>query len=353
MAQAGVMEGREMTDVTLEPGEVLLVAARGAGEDRGLWLWSQGAEGWQGRLVDRVADLSSMAGHPVLPVVYGTAGEGQVVGWRIGAEGAVRMAEGPSGGQEPCHLAVDPAGQVLVVCNYASGTLGVQRLGPDGGFVGAADVVALTGSGPEVERQDAAHPHQAVFDGARLSVIDLGADLVRSYRLEMPQAGGGVLVEAGAVAVPPGTGPRHGVVLPDGRMAVSGELGESLLAGGEGGWSVTRSTALTGPGRARWERNYPGDIARSVDGRLVYLANRSHGSVATFDLSGDGPVMVGEIDTRVDWPQHLLPRDGALLVAGWDSGRVAVLALDKGVPVSAAPLFDCPAPGWLHLMRRG
>jgi 6-phosphogluconolactonase (cycloisomerase 2 family) len=342
-----------MTGVTLEPGEVLLVAARGTGEDRGLWLWSQGPDGWHGRIVDRVADLSSLAGHPTLPVVYGTDGDERVLGWRIDATGEARIAEGPSGGAEPCHLAVDPSGGLLVICNYAGGTLGLQRLGPDGGFVGAVDVVALTGSGPEVDRQEAAHPHQAVFDGARLFVIDLGADLVREYRLDLSRAGAGVLVEVGLVPVPPGTGPRHGVMLPGGRMAVSGELGETLIVGHPGDWGVVRSTGLTGPGRARWERNYPGDIARSGDGRLVYLANRSHGTVAVMDVTGAVAKMVGEIDTGVDWPQHLLVRDGALIVAGWDSGRVAVLTLEDGLPVQAATLFDCAAPGWLHVMRRG
>jgi 6-phosphogluconolactonase (cycloisomerase 2 family) len=347
-----------MGEVSLTEGEVLLVAARGVGEDRGLWQWTQGAGGWQGRLADRVADLSSLAPHPHLAVVYGTGGEGtegRLFGWRIGEGGAVRIADGPSGGTEPCHLAVDPDGQVLVVCNYVSGRIGAQALGPDGGFVGSVETVALEGRGPEVDRQEGAHPHQAIFADGRLWVIDLGADLVRRWRLDPYGQGAAMLVAEGEHPVPPGTGPRHGVMLPGGRMTVSGELGETLLCGSPeaGAWAVARSTTVVGPGRARWERNYPGDVAVSDDGRIVYVANRSHGTVAAFDVSGDMPVLRAEIDTGVDWPQHLLLRGDTLLVAGWDSNRVAVLRLDGGLPVAAAPLFDCPAPGWLVSLRLG
>jgi 6-phosphogluconolactonase (cycloisomerase 2 family) len=345
-----------MGDVRLTAGEVLLVAARGDGEDRGLWLWTQGAEGWHGRLAERVADLSSLAVHPHLPVVYGTGGvgaDGRIHGWRIGEEGAIRIAAGPSGGTEPCHLAVDPEGRVLVVCNYTSGRIGVQRLGSDGTFAGRVETIGLAGRGPELDRQEAAHPHQAIFADGALWVIDLGADLVRRWRLDGAGQGAAMLVADGEQPVPPGTGPRHGVMLPDGRMAVSGELGETLLCGspGAGNWAAVRATRLTGPGRARWERNYPGDVAASEDGRIVYLANRSHGTVAAFDVSATVPVLRAEIDTGLDWPQHLLRRGDALLVAGWDSHRVGVLRLEEGLPVAAESLFDCPAPGWLAAMR--
>jgi 6-phosphogluconolactonase (cycloisomerase 2 family) len=347
---------KAMGEARLSEGEVLLVAARGVGEDRGLWLWTQGAEGWQGRLADRVADLSSLAVHPTLPVVYGTGGEGaegRIHGWGIGEGGAVRIADGPSGGTEPCHVAVDPGGRALVVCNYVSGRIGVQALRADGGFEGGLETLSLEGSGPEVDRQEAAHPHQAILADGRMWVIDLGADLVRRWRLDSEGQGAAMLVADGEHPVPPGTGPRHGVMLPGGRMAVSGELGETLICGSPvaGAWEVLRSTTLTGPGRARWERNYPGDVAVSEDGRTVYLANRSHGTVAAFDVSGDAPVLRAEIDTGVDWPQHLLLRGEHLLVAGWDSDRVAVLRLEAGLPVSADALFDCPAPGWLASLR--
>lgn len=350
----------------LDAQEVLLVAARGAAavqgqiesqiEGQGLWMWREGATGWQGARIDRAPDLTALCGHPHLPLVYATAGtptEGRILAWHVGADGARPLGVADSGGAEPCALTVDPTGRLLIVTNYQSGTLALQRLGDDGRLDGPPALITLEGSGPERDRQEAAHPHQAFMAGDLLVVTDLGADLLRTYRVDPARPGAGALAAAGVTAMPPGSGPRHGVALPGGRLAVTGELGGTLLTGrpGAGDWAAVRSTAIDGPGRARAARNYPGDIARSADGRHVRCANRSHGTVATFDVSGPAPVLVAEIDTGTDWPQHIAPRPGALLVAGQDSGQVIALPLEGDIPQAPQRLFDCAGAGWLHVHR--
>lgn len=346
-----------MNDATLGKDEILLVASRGAEQQHGLWLWSQGPDGWVGRQLDTVRQLSSLTPHPKLPVVYGTAGveEGWLLAWHIDANREERLSASPSQGVEPCDLTVDPSGRLLVATNYTTSTLALQPLGPDGGFSGPLSLHKLSGSGPEVARQDDAHPHQAFFIGDTLVIIDLGADCVREFTVGFGASGAASLTQVRVTPVPPGTGPRHGVVLPDGRLAVSGELGENLITGPLGGtvedWQNIRSTRCTGPAKTRWERNYPGDIRRSPDGRHVYFANRSHDTLATFDVSELAPKLLSEIDTTVHWPQHIVVRDNHLLVAGWDSSRVIMLALDQAIPQSVVPLFDCAGAGWLHVHR--
>lgn len=334
--------------------EVLLVASRGIDQRHGLWLWKNHAGGWLGRQLDTVRQLSSLTGHPHLPVVYGTAGvgqEGTLHAWRIDKDEETRLSAGSSGGAEPCHLQVDPSGRLLTATNYNSSTLALQRLDENGAFTGPISLVALSGSGPEIERQDNAHPHQAFFVGETLIVIDLGADRVREFELDLDGPDGTLMREVRTTRVPPGSGPRHGVELPDGRLAISGELGENLIVGRLGkseDWDSVRSTRLSGPAKSRWARNYPGDISRSPDGRHVYLANRSYDTIATFDVSGPAPELVAEHDTTVHWPQHLLVRTDHLLVAGWDSSKVVAMPLRGGIPQSAEPLFECEGAGWLH-----
>ncbi len=114
-------------------------------------------------------------------------------------------------------------------------------------------------------------------------------------------------------------------------------------------WSNIPSTRQAGPGKTRWTRNYPGDIQRSLDGRHVYFANRSLDTVSTFDVSGAEPVLVNELDTQTQWPQHLLVTADHVLVAGWDSSTVKALPLADGVPTGVTHLFDCPGAGWLML----
>lgn len=339
---------------TLQPTQSLLVASRGKEARHGLTRWTQRDGRWVGEELATVVQLSALARHPSLPVVYGTSRqgmEGDIHAWRIEDAGAVTLGEKSSEGAEPCHLVVDPTGQVLIFTNYTTSTLGLQRLGADGGFEGPIALLKLSGGGPELERQDDAHPHQAFFVGDRLVVIDLGADLIREFAFDPAKPGADALVEVRTTAVPANTGPRHAVVLDDGRLAVSGELGSNLIVGrlGGNGWTDVKSTRLPGPGKTRWDRNYPGDIQRSPDGRHVYFANRSLDTVATFDVTGVTPVLVDERDTETNWPQHLLSTESHVLVAGWDSSAVKALVLEDGVPVAVEHVFDCPGAGWLLL----
>lgn len=339
---------------TLQPNQSLLVASRGKESRHGLTRWRQRDGKWDGEELATVVQLSALARHPSLPVVYGTSRqglEGDIHAWRIEDAGAVTLGEKSSEGAEPCHLVVDPTGQVLIFTNYTTSTLGLQRLGADGGFEGPIALLKLSGGGPELERQDDAHPHQAFFVGDRLVVIDLGADLVREFAFDPAKPDAKALVEVRTTAVPANTGPRHAVVLDDGRLAVSGELGSNLIVGrlGESQWADVKSTRLPGPGKTRWERNYPGDIQRSADGRHVYFANRSLDTVSTFDVTGTAPVLVDERDTETNWPQHLLATESHVLVAGWDSSAVKALVLEDGVPVAVEHVFDCPGAGWLLL----
>lgn len=346
-----------MNSKILESDEALLVASRGTADEHGLWLWREGDAGWTGRQIDTVRQLSSLAAHPSIPVVYGTAGveEGWLYAWHIDSRREERIAATQSMGVEPCDLTVDPSGRLLIAANYTTSTLALQKLGPDGAFDGPVSLVTLSGSGPDASRQEDAHPHQAFFKGETLIVIDLGADCVREFTLDFSKDNSEILTEVRTTPVPPGTGPRHGVVLEDGRLAVSGELGENLITGHLGGlaadWANIRSTLCTGPAKTRWERNYPGDIRRSADGRHVYFANRSYDTLATFDVTAAEPELVGELDTGVHWPQHIAVRHDCVLVAGWDSSRVVMLPLREGIPQHARPIFDCAGAGWLHVHR--
>lgn len=345
-----------MSNFGLAPGQALLVASRGTGREHGLIRWVQDDGQWRSTQLATVNQLSSLARHPTLPVVYGTSrvdDDGDIHAWRIEGAGATTLGEKSSQGGEPCHIVVDPKGHLLLFANYTSSTIGIQRLDAAGGFDGEVDLLRLKGTGPETERQEDAHPHQLFFVDDRLFVIDLGADLVREFAIDHSRAGAGALKETRQTRVPAGAGPRHGLMLPDGRLAVSGELGSCLLVGRPGDapetWANVASTLKTGPAKTRHERNYPGDIQRSPDGRFVYFANRGYDTITTFDVSGASPQLVSELDALVAWPQHLLATADHVLVAGWDSSAVRVLPLDQGCPSDARPLFDCAGAGWLML----
>lgn len=361
----------------------LYVASNGIGLRFGLYSAGRVDGAWHAELLASADELSALALHPTLSVIYGTAGArqrpGRIHAWRLEAgsaravDRAVRtavteLADLSSGGEEPCHLAVDPTGAVLAATNYGSGSIALWRLRADGTPNEPARLIQLLGSGPDPERQEAAHPHQLCFDGSRLYVTDLGADLLRIFAPRGVGRDLGDWLPAGDVPLPPGTGPRHLVLLPGRRIAISGELASTVVIGSTeaiqraigGGdsanqWQVLATSSYTGE-----PRNFPGDIERSADGRYVYIANRGADTVATVAInSSEGHTVGGSVSdsphaeiaaecaTSITWPQHLAVTGSKLLVAGRDSNTVVALPLDGGVPGAPRRLFDCPRPVWM------
>ena len=110
---------------------------------------------------------SYLAWHPNGRYLYavGEVQTGRVWAYEIDDSGRRLSVLGswPSGGEHPCHLAVDPSGTVLVVANYTSGSLAVHRIRPDGRLGEPTDVVQHGGSGPHPTRQQGPHAHMVHF----------------------------------------------------------------------------------------------------------------------------------------------------------------------------------------------
>ena len=112
------------------------------------------------------------------------------------------LNEVASGGEHPCHLALDRSGRFLAVANYTSGTFAVLPVSSDG-QLGAATVYTNRGSGPDAERQQGPHAHQVVFDPTNrlLFAVDLGADRTFIYQFD-PATGRLVAQDPPAAAAP-------------------------------------------------------------------------------------------------------------------------------------------------------
>lgn len=330
----------------------LFVAGRGAPPGAGLYRYHRTGGTWHGQQVAAVTDLAALAAHPTRRVLYGVAGtgDGALHAWSVSGAQVSEFDMTGTGGQEPCHVSVDPSGRFVVATNYASGTLTVQKLGADGSFQGPISLVHFSGNGIDAERQDGPHPHQAVFHDSMLHVVDLGTDLVRHFVVP-PADMTAAFNPAGITPLPPGTGPRHLTVLPDGLFVLSGELASTVLAGRPSRayqeWAVAPSTERTGPARTRHLRNYPGDIQSSPDGTRIHCANRGYDTIATFEVQDTSLRMISEREVHGAWPQHLLVTDEELFIAAWDSSLVTAMPLVDGIPQAPRPQFECQGASWL------
>ncbi|MDR1188551.1 MAG: lactonase family protein [Bifidobacteriaceae bacterium] len=270
-----------------------------------------------------VPDCCCLAPGIVPGVFHGVAGNehrpGVLVTFQVKHDGVRLVNETPSGGSEPCHLAVigEGAAATLAVANYSSGTVAFFPLGADGYPQAPSDVIALPSGGKGlVPRQDAPHPHfVARWPGDRGSaatlVVDLGSDQI--WRVS---GRGGQRQVSRFASLAPGTGPRHLAILGE-SMAVSGELSGQIAFGGPDAWNYGSATGVIGSGPV-----YPGDL-RALGTDRVAVANRGRGSVAVLKCDQHAPPeLIHEWVMPGSWPQQLWERDGRLLVVDRDGGRI-------------------------------
>jgi 6-phosphogluconolactonase len=187
-----------------------------------------------------------------------------------------------------------------------------------------------------------AHAHEARFlPGIRQVVsVDLGRDQLWFSRLD---ASGKKLVadRQRTLDLPPGTGPRHFVLHPNGEwMYVVNEPGNSVSVVHKtavGRW-VLKKTVSTLPAGFNG-KSYCAEIRITQDGRFLYVPNRGHNSMAVFSLENGGGSLrlMKNIPVHGDFPRFfILTTDGNyLLVANQKSDNLVVFRRDK----NSGPLY--------------
>lgn len=228
----------------------------------------------------------------------------------------------PAGGELPCHIAATSAA-AIVAC-YGDGAVAVHPVD------GSVRVLAGSGSGPR-EAQRGPHAHHVLVHGDRVLTLDLGADALHVHDLGMTRLS--------TLALPPGTGPRDLLALPDGRLVLLGELsGELLLL----------SPALEILDRDPLPGFAAGDHAAGlalVHGRFVATGIRGSNLLATAEVRDAGLAPVTAVPSGGDWPRHLVA-DGAFVhVANQLSSTVTTFAIDElGVPHPVGEPVAVPSP---------
>ncbi|MFB9307575.1 6-phosphogluconolactonase [Agromyces hippuratus] len=287
----------------------------------------------------------------VLGIVHELA-EGRVSTWTFEGDGLSSFGlSGATGAADPCHLAFDEAGGLLFAANYSGARVSVHHAAPDA----PADVALsadFDGSGPNRERQEASHPHQAVVDSARnqLLVPDLGSDRVRVLGLDtLPEALGHD--EERDIVVHAGAGPRHLVIAGD--LAITAnELDRTasvidLAAGREVAWcSIGDDVEPLGLGCS---------AIRLTRGGIVLIGDRDADALRAlrFDAEARTLELVATVVTGGRHPRDLeLTHDERFaLVADQGSDSIAVVALDGvGVPTGVVGVVETPAPACLARM---
>src|SRR5690348_12020896 len=220
---------------------------------------------------------------------YQTESSGGVSALAIEPGGRLRLLnEVPSGGADPCYVSLDKTDKYVLVANYTGGSVAVFPVQADGSLGAATAFIQHKGSGPNRERQEAAHAHwiETSPDNRFAIAADLGMDEVLVYRFD---AATGKLTanDPPFAKLEPGSGPRHVAFAPNGKFVyVINELQSTVTAFSyDAGSAVLHSlqTISTLPKDFSGE-NTAAEIAVHPNGRFLFASNRGHDSIAVFAI---------------------------------------------------------------------
>ncbi len=250
------------------------------------------------------------------------------------ATGSMSLADRlPAHGDCPCHVALDGEERRLFVSNYVSGNLVVFELDKGGRPTGAFADLQRSGKGPNPDRQEGPHVHQAVLtpDGDHVLVCDLGTDQVARHRL-----GAGLidLLPDTVATVGSGTLPRHLVFSPNGQYVhVVHEQANTVTthAYGDDGLSLVGEMSMLPPGFEG--ASSAAAIRIHPTGRFLYASNRGHDSIAAFELSSEEDALrpIGIFATGGKAPRDFAidPAGRWLVAANQDSHTLTVFTTDE------------------------
>lgn len=228
-----------------------------------------------------------------LYVVYREKPEhaGTIAAFQIDAMGKLAKINEQPVGKNPCHISIDPQGKLLFVSNYASGSLIVYSIKQDGSLSPSIDNFQYSGSSLHKERQKEPHTHSAIpsLKGDFLYVSDLGVDKIMLY--EIDAKGNLYPAKTPFIETPPGAGPRHSVVHPNGNYLFSNEELTSSVTSYKidqrtGALQfVERVTMLSNDTTA--EGNSAADIHLSPDGEFLYASNRGQDNLVVYRVNSN------------------------------------------------------------------
>lgn len=130
-------------------------------------------------------------------------------------------------GSAPCHIAISPTEDLLIVSNYMSGNFSCYELDTDGNITSFLSSYKFNGKSIHPKRQLQSHIHSAAFsiDGHKVYIQDLGADCIYQFNtIDLRQDNQPYTT----FKLKPGSGPRHMALSSKQKIYLVNELSGSL-----------------------------------------------------------------------------------------------------------------------------
>lgn len=295
-------------------------------------------------LAAKAASPSFLALSPDEKFLYAAmeTGGGSVGAFRVEADGRLVPLNTLPSDKGACHVSVDATGSNVFAANYTAGSAACFQTRPDGSLARRTALVQLTGSGPNPERQTHPYAHSMYPSPGNRFVYacDLGTDNVWVFDLD---ARNGALTPTNPPSgkVPPGSGPRHLALAPNGRFAyVNGEMGLNVTAfarNPDSGALTAIQTLPTLPAGVDTNGITTAEIFCHPSGKWLYVSNRDiahHGrdSIAVYAMGADGTLTwQQDAPAQVKVPRGfgIDPTGHWLIVGGQQDNKITVLKIDE------------------------
>lgn len=298
----------------------------------------------QPELVAKLENPSFLTIHPKLNVVFsvsevrrdGQREGAQVMAYKMESDGKLTSLGGQAtAGQGPCYVSTDQTGKILLVANYASGSIAALTINPDGSINAPASSVQHAGKSVNPQRQEGPHAHCIMTDPSNQYVcaVDLGLDQVLVYQLDLATGKLSAKPE-GNYHAKPGYGPRHLAFHPDGKHAfVIHEIASQLTAlGWEAGKFTELQTVSTLPAGYSGSTS-TAEVLVHPSGKFVYGSNRGHDSIAIFGFDAKTRKLspLGHASTQGKTPRNFRidPSGEFLLVENQGSDSIFAFRIDQ------------------------
>jgi 6-phosphogluconolactonase len=242
-------------------------------------------------------------------------------------------------GSRPAHLALDQSGRNILVANYNDGTIAVLPVAADGRLGEATCVVQDTGSSINPARQAGPHAHCVTMssDNRFAFVCDLGIDKVMIFKFDAEH---GKLLpnDPPFVAIKPGSGPRHLMFAPEGKLAyLISEMASTITAlayDAKAGTFKELQTISCLPSSFKGV-NTAAEIGIAPSGKYLFASNRGDdNSVTEFAIDSEKGTLtwMGEHGANGKTPRYIgiVPSGKQLLVCNQDSDSVLMCGIDAG-----------------------
>jgi 6-phosphogluconolactonase len=257
-----------------------------------------------------------------------------------------------SGGDHPCFISIDALSRYVAVANYSGGTLALLPVDKMGTLKPAVQVIQRRGTGPNVQRQEKPHVHQAIFSPKQDHVViaDLGTDEIVGYKMNTKKPMPLDKLKPKKIKVAPGAGPRHIAFHPSQPVfyvmeEMSGKVSVHIFGKRRIAWVqvIQSDTISVQPGSA--------DIHISPDGKFLYASNRANANnltIFSIDAKSGKLTRIGYQSTMGITPRNFTihPSGEWLLVANQNSNNVVVFSRDvtTGMLTPTGEQLRLPAP---------